>query len=334
MSQHKERVLSGVQPSGQLHLGNYFGAIRQHITLQHEHPGEAFYFIADYHSLTSIHDSELLKKYTTEVAVDYLALGLDPNKSTFYRQSDVPQVCELMWILSCVTGIGLLERAHSYKEKVQQGQKPSVGLFMYPELMTADILLVRATSVPVGQDQVQHLEMARDIAGSFNATFNSTVFPLPATKLDEASIVPGIDGRKMSKSYGNTIPIFAEEPELETKVSRVKTSPIPLGSPLDPDTDTVFALYQLVSTQDQTEDLRQRYSSGAIGYQQAKAELLKNLREFFEPFKDKRRELVRNLDIVEDVLQEGAKRARIEADQTLEIVRAGTGLGNLRHVTS
>ena len=185
------RVLSGVQPSGALHIGNYFGAIRQHIELQHEYPGESFYFIANYHALTTMHDRDTLIQQSWNVALDYLALGLDPSKATFYRQSDVPQVCELMWILSCVTGKGLLDRAVSFREKVERGINPTVGLFLYPELMAADILAVRSTMVPVGEDQEQNLEITRDIAGSFNAAFDKQVFPLPATRLNDASIVLG-----------------------------------------------------------------------------------------------------------------------------------------------
>jgi tryptophanyl-tRNA synthetase len=320
------RVVSGVQPSGSLHLGNYFGAIKQHIEIQHEYPGESFFFIADYHALTTIHDRQRLQRQSLAVALDYLALGLEPAKATFYRQSDVPQVCELMWILSCVTPKGLLNRAHSYKDKVQKGLRPSVGLFLYPELMAADILAMRATTVPVGKDQQQHLEMTRDIAESFNTTFQNTVFPLPDVLFNAAATVPGIDGRKMSKSYENAIPIFADDDELEAKVKHIKTASVPLGSPLSPNSDTVFALYRLVSTPEQQDSLFNRYLKGTVGYQQAKAELLENLKAFFEPFKAKRHELENDLDGVEDILREGARRARQEANETLEQVRDGVGL--------
>ena len=203
----KNRFLSGVQPSGKLHIGNYFGALRQHIALQEE--GEAFYFIANYHAMTSVQDSELLSQQTFEVALDYLALGLDPKKAVFFRQNDVPEVSELSWILSCVTGKGLLDRATSFKDKVQRGISPSMGLYTYPMLMAADILIYRSNVVPVGEDQIQHIEMTRDIAQSFNNTYEE-IFPLPSFKLDKGAKVPGIDGQKMSKSYGNTIEIFDE----------------------------------------------------------------------------------------------------------------------------
>ncbi|MCG3144282.1 MAG: Tryptophan--tRNA ligase [Gammaproteobacteria bacterium] len=320
------RVLSGVQPSGALHLGNFFGAIKQHIALQHEYPGESFYFIANYHALTTIHDADGLLKQSWSVALDYLALGLEPNKATFYRQSDVPQVCELMWILACVTGKGILDRGHAYKDKIEKGLTPSVGLFLYPELMAADILAVRSTIVPVGKDQEQHLEMARDIANSFNHVFQTDVFPTPVAKLNEAAIVPGIDGQKMSKSYENTISIFAEDDELEAKVMHIKTSSTALGAPLNPSGDTVFTLYSLVSTSDQRDEMRERYQSGDIGYQQAKIELLANLKTYFSPFKERRRALEEDLDQVEDILRDGARRARQEAVETVEMVREVIGL--------
>lgn len=326
------RVLSGVQPSGVLHLGVYFGATKQHIDLQNQYPGECFYFIADYHALTTVQDRELLHTYSRNVALDYLALGLDPNKATFYRQSDVTQVCELTWVFACVTGMGLLERAHAYKEKLQHGLRPSVGLFLYPVLMAADILAVRATTVPVGEDQGQHVEMTRDMAKSFNAAFGSQVFPLPAARLDITPTVPGIDGRKMSKSYDNAIPIFADEDELKTKVARIKTSALPLGSPIDPDSDIIFSLYSLVSTPDEQADMRSRYNSGSIGYRQAKAELLSKLKEFFEPFKEKRRELEQDLDAVEDILREGARRAGQEITETLQLVREAIGVGPYQEI--
>src|SRR5450631_1369978 len=213
----RPRILSGVQPSGKLHLGNYFGAIRQHIALQDE--GECFFFIADYHALTTIQIPVALRENVRAVALDYLALGLDPEKTAFFRQSDVPEVTELAWILSTVTGMGLLERAHSFKDKLARGIAATVGLFNYPVLMAADILIYRSNLVPVGQDQIQHIEMTRDMAGYFNTTW-AKVFPLPEARLDRAPIVPGTDGKKMSKSYGNTIDIFAEGPALKNAVMK------------------------------------------------------------------------------------------------------------------
>src|SRR5947208_897138 len=240
-----KRILSGVQPSGKLHLGNYFGAIKQHIALQNE--TQCFYFIADYHALTTIHDPQALRQNVRDVALDYLALGLDPKKALFFRQSDVPEVTELAWILATVTNMGLLERAVSYKEKLDRGIEASVGLFTYPVLMAADILIYRSHLVPVGKDQVQHLEMTRDMAVKFNLAFGK-VFPEPQAFIpehDHQAKVPGVDGQKMSKSYGNTIEIFAEGKPLEKTVMSIKTDSTPQGQPLNPETDTVFALYSL-----------------------------------------------------------------------------------------
>jgi tryptophanyl-tRNA synthetase len=322
------RVLSGIQPSGVLHVGNYFGATRQHIEYQDRFPGEAFYFIADYHSLTTVGDPQTLADQSRGVAIDYLALGLDSEKATFYRQSDVPEVTELTWVLSCVTGKGLLDRAVSYKDKVQQGINPSVGLFTYPMLMAADILIVRSTMVPVGQDQTQHLEITRDIAGSFNSAYNTDLFPMPDTLLNDAAIVPGIDGRKMSKSYDNAVPIFATEAEIKAKVKRVKTSSTALGDPIDPDTDTVFQLFRLFGHPDEVEELRNGYLAGEIGYGKSKEMLRSVMTGYFEPYRARREELENDPDYVEDVLREGAKRARAEARITLDRVREIVGLSS------
>lgn len=320
------RVLSGVQPSGILHIGNYFGAIKQHLKLQHEYPGEAFYFIADYHALTTVHDRDVLAKQTLDVAIDYLALGLDPAKSTFYRQSDVPQVCELMWILACVTGKGHLDRATSYKQKVAMGIEANLGLFLYPGLMASDILAVRATIVPVGEDQKQHLEITRNIAHSFNYTFKNHVLPLPVMRVNESAIVLGIDGQKMSKTYNNTIPIFSEGEELKSLVARIKTSPTPIGQPLDPETDIVFTLYKLVTDSNEIEALRERYVTGDIGYAEAKRLLSQKIDIYFADARQRRKELASKIDDVEDILRDGAKRASAEITETLEIVRECVGM--------
>jgi tryptophanyl-tRNA synthetase len=326
----KPRVLSGVQPSGLLHIGNYFGAIKQHIELQDAYAGEAFYFIADYHALTTTQDRALMQKQTLDVALDYLALGLDPAKATFYRQSDVPQVTELMWILACVAGIGELERATSYKDKIEQGLRPTVGLFLYPVLMAADILAPRSTIVPVGQDQVQHLEITRAIARSFNSTFKRQVFPEPQVKLNDAAIVPGLDGQKMSKSYDNTIPIFATDADWEGRVKRIKTDSTPKGSPLDPDTDTVFAIYRLVAPAEDVAQMRRDYLEGAVGYGDAKMRLLDALKAYFGPFRQRRVEMEADPNYVQGVLDEGAERAGSEIEETLEMVRDAAGLGAAR----
>src|SRR6516164_3399038 len=281
-----KRILSGVQPSGKMHLGNYFGAVKQHIALQTE--GTSFYFIADYHALTTIQDPQVLRDNTRDVALDYLALGLDPAKCTFFRQSDVPEVTELAWILSTVTNVGLLERAVSYKEKVEKGIEASVGLFTYPVLMASDILIYRSHVVPVGKDQVQHIEMTQDMAGKFNRAF-SEVFPIPTYRLDKESKVLGTDGQKMSKSYGNTIEIFAEGKPLRQRVMSIKTDSTPLGSPLNPETCNVFALYSLFATDAEQTELADRYRAGGIGYGDAKKLLLAKIDEHFAPAREKRK---------------------------------------------
>jgi tryptophanyl-tRNA synthetase len=325
----RKRILSGVQPSGKLHLGNYFGAIKQHIALQDQ--GEAFYFIADYHALTTTTDAKVLRENVRDVALDYLALGLDPRKATFYRQSDVPEVTELAWILATLTGMGLLERATSYKDKVQQGISPSVGLFTYPVLMAADILIVRSDVVPVGKDQVQHLEMTRDMAGYFNNTYGQ-VFPEPRELLGEAAVVPGTDKdkdgnpRKMSKSYGNTIEIFAEGKPLKKSVMGIVTDTLPPEAPKDPEPRIPYQLYKLFATPDEAAELADRYRAGGLGDGTAKQMLLEKIDAFFGPFREKRKQLAADRGYVDDVLLDGAKRARAEAQKTMEVVRSATGL--------
>src|SRR5262249_27102135 len=299
------RFLSGVQPTGKLHLGNYFGAVKQHIALQDE--GDAFYFIADYHALTTIQDARELRENTRDVAMDYLALGLDPAKCAFFRQSDVPQVTELSWILSTVTNMGLLERAVSYKEKVDKGIDASVGLFTYPILMAADILIVRSDRVPVGKDQVQHLEMTADIAGKFNRAYGD-IFPEPQPLIpnqERKAKAPGTDGQKMSKSYGNTIDFFAEGKALETAVMKnIKTDSTPLGQPLDPDKSTVFALYSLFASDAEKAALAADFRGGKIGYGDAKKLLKAKIDTYFAPFRDQRKELAARPQYVEDLPRE------------------------------
>jgi tryptophanyl-tRNA synthetase len=338
-----KRILSGVQPSGKLHLGNYFGAIRQHIDLQNE--GECFYFIADYHALTTIADlqPDPLQRATTlrdqshQVALDYLALGLDPDRVAFFRQSDVPEVTELAWILATVTGMGLLERAHSYKDKVDRGIAPSVGLFTYPVLMAADILIYRSDIVPVGKDQVQHLEMTRDMAGYFNNTFGVEVFPLPKVQLNQATAsVPGIDGQKMSKSYGNTIDIFAEGNALKKTVMSIVTDSTPVDAPKDVSKCNVGALYSLFATVAEMTKLASLYENPMedaaarngrpFGYGDSKKMLLDKINAYFGPYREKRKQLTTRPDDVEEVLRKGAKKARAEAQKTMELVRQAVGM--------
>jgi tryptophanyl-tRNA synthetase len=323
MEKKRLRILSGVQPSGKLHLGNYFGAIKQHIALQDE--AECFYFIADYHALTTVSDAEEMRARVRDVALDYLALGLDPAKAAYYRQSDVPEVTELAWILATVTNMGLLERAVSYKEKVDKGIEANVGLFTYPVLMAADILIVRSNVVPVGKDQVQHLEMTQDIAGKFNRAYGE-IFPIPNYRLDKESKVPGIDGQKMSKSYGNAIEIFAEGKALKKPVMGIVTDSKTVADPKDPATCTVFALYSMFATEAEKAALADRYRAGGMGYGEAKQMLLEKIDAYFSPFRERRKQLAADPEYVEGVLREGARRARAETEKTMALVREAVGL--------
>ena len=318
-----KRILSGVQPSGKLHLGNYFGAIKQHVALQNE--AECFYFVADYHALTTIHDAQALRQNVRDAALDYLALGLDPNKATFFRQSDVPEVTELAWILATVTNMGLLERAVSYKEKLDKGIEASVGLFTYPILMAADILIYRSHLVPVGRDQVQHIEMTQDMAGRFNRAYGE-IFPIPNYRLDKEAKVPGTDGQKMSKSYGNTIEIFAEGKALKKTVMSIVTDSKTVAEPKDPERCNVFALYSLFATEEEKAALAARYRAGGMGYAEAKTLLLEKINALFAPARERRQQLSQNPGFVEEVLRKGAQRARAEAQQTMALVREAVGL--------
>lgn len=318
------RILSGIQPSGKLHLGNYFGMMKPAIELQEQ--GEAFLFIADYHALTSVHDAAALRSMTRDVALDFLACGLDPEKTAFYRQSDIPEVQELAWLLSIITPMGLLERCHSYKDKVAKGLAASHALFAYPVLMAADILSVQSTVVPVGRDQKQHVEVTRDIALKFNARFGE-VFTIPEPSIrDAVAIVPGIDGQKMSKSYDNTLEIFGEPGPLKKRVMQIVTDSASLEDPKDPDRCTVFALYRLLSTDEEAAALAERYRAGGFGYGTAKKELLARIKAHFDPMRDRRAELEANPDFVEEVLQRGAHKARAETRKTLAAAREAVGL--------
>ena len=317
------RFLSGVQPSGKLHLGNYFGALKQHIALQDE--AEAFYFIANYHAMTTVQDKDLLAEQTLAVAMDYLALGLDPEKAVFFRQSDVPEVNELAWMLSAVTGKGLLDRATSFKDKVTRGITPSMGLYYYPMLMAADILIYRSTVVPVGEDQVQHLEMTRDMALAFNNAYGE-IFPLPTVRLDVGAKVPGLDGQKMSKSYDNTIEIFEEGKKLRKRVMSIVTDSTPLEEPKDPGACNVFSLYQLFSDEAEQEELREKYRTPGFGYGNAKQILFEKLDAYFAPYREERKRLEGDIGYVEGVLAEGGARARAEAQKTMRLVREAAGI--------
>lgn len=318
------RVLSGVQSSGILHLGNYLGAMKQHIELQHGN--ECFFFIANYHSLTTVQDRELQRKYTRDVALDYLSLGLDPTKACLFRQTDVPEVTELAWILSTVTGKGLLDRATSYKDKVERGLTPTMGLYSYPVLMAADILIYRSDLVPVGKDQVQHIEMTQDMATHFNTTYKRDVLKRPEAKLNEAQIVPGIDGQKMSKSYGNAINLFDPAESTRKRVMSIKTDSTPVEAPKNPDTCSVFALFRLMAPAEETAALRDRYLSSGMGYGEAKKMLAEVVERMLGPARQKREDLAKNLDYVEDVLATAGRRARAVARSVMAEVRDACGL--------
>jgi tryptophanyl-tRNA synthetase len=318
------RVLSGIQPSGKLHIGNYFGAMRQNLALQAEHEG--FYFIADYHALTNSPKPADIRQWTLDVAMDYLALGLDPKKTIFWRQSDVPEVTELTWFFSCVTPKALLERCTTYKDKVAQGLSPNQGLFTYPVLQAADILIFKSNLVPVGADQKQHLEITRDIAQFFNNVYGE-IFPLPKDHiLESVAVVPGIDGRKMSKSYGNAIEIFESESSVKKKIMSIVTDSTPVEDPKDPDKCNVFAMLKLFATPEETKEWEQKYRQGGIGYGHTKKRLVELMHEFFRPYRQKRQELESNPDKVEKILLDGAARARVVARQTINEVREAVGL--------
>jgi len=320
------RVLSGIQPSGRLHIGNYFGAMRQHLALQAEHEG--FYFIADYHALTTNPAPEDLRRRSLDVVMDYVALGLDTDKTVFWRQSDVPEVTELAWILSCVTPFGLLQRCTSYKDKVAQGLSPNHGLFAYPVLQAADILAYHSNIVPVGADQKQHIEVTRDIAQRFNNIYGPVLTIPEDYILEDVAVVPGLDGRKMSKSYDNTIEIFEPENSIKKKIMRIKTDSTPVEDPKDPSRCNVFALLKLVAEPDEIADWDRKYRAGGVGYGTVKKRLAELMTAYFRPYRDKRAELEQDLDAVRDVLAHGAARARTVARETLDAVRQATGLGD------
>jgi tryptophanyl-tRNA synthetase len=318
------RVLSGIQPTGRFHWGNYFGAIRQYIALQDNE--QAFYFIADLHALTTVHEPELLAEYSHDAAVELLALGLDPKRATLFRQSDVPEVSELTWLLMTVTQMHLLEKCHAYKDKKAKGLPADAGLFTYPVLMAADILLYDSDVVPVGADQVQHIEVTRDIAARFNAMYGE-VLTLPKAHVVEATAkVPGIDGEKMSKSYGNAIEVFEEPKKLRKKIMSIQTDSKPVEAPKDPETSSIFALYKLFANPEQQEQLAQRYRAGGMGYGEAKQSLYEVSLAYFAEARERRADLLANEAKVNDILADGAKKARKKGREVLDRVRKATGL--------
>jgi tryptophanyl-tRNA synthetase len=318
------RILSGIQPSGVLHIGNYFGMMKPAIALQAE--GEALYFIADYHALTSLRDPEALRENSQRVALDFLACGLDPDRATLFRHSDVPQVTELAWILSTVAPMGLLERATSYKDKLARGLPATVGLFNYPVLMAADILIYDSDLVPVGKDQKQHIEITRDLAVKMNETFGQ-IFKLPEARIRAATeTVPGIDGQKMSKSYGNNIDIFGDEKEMRKRVMSIVTDSTPVEAPKDPAQSTIFKLYSLVASKDEITAMREQFLKGGTGYGDFKKQLFAKLWEYFAPMRKRREEILADKPYIDDVLDKGATRANEIADQVMNRVREAVGL--------
>ncbi|HEY1405396.1 MAG TPA: tryptophan--tRNA ligase [Spirochaetota bacterium] len=318
------RVLSGIQPSGTLHIGNYFAMMKPMIESQSAN--ELFCFIVNYHALTSLEDPVKLRTNTIEAAIDFLALGLDPQQCYFWVQSDIPEVQELTWFLACQTSLGLLDRSHSYKDKLAKGLTASAGLYTYPVLMASDILMLQANIVPVGKDQKQHLEIARDIALRFNHIYGDT-FTIPEPRIDDnVAVIPGLDGQKMSKSYGNTIEIFEEEKSLRKKIMSIKTDSTPVEEPKNPDTCNLFSLYSLVATDEQREDMRKRYLAGGTGYGAVKTELFERMRDYFAPYREKRNALAADKDGVRKILRMGADKTREVAMKTINTVRERVGI--------
>ena len=317
------RILTGIQTSGTLHIGNYFGAMKPILDLQGK--GEVFVFLADLHALTSLQDAEAMRRNSRDATLDFLACGLDPVNTLFWRQSDVPEHSELMWILSTVTPMGLMERMVSYKDKVEKGIGANVGLFTYPILQAADILLYDADVVPVGKDQKQHLEATRDIAGKFNQAYGDTL-KLPEPQISEdVAVIPGTDGAKMSKSYGNTLDIFGDEKALRKKVMGIVTDSAPLEAPKDPSTNTVFHLYKLFAEPAEVKRMEDDFRAGGVGYGEFKKRLFEAMWEYFAPMRARREEILARPGYLDEVLMDGARRAREIAGGTLDRVRKAVG---------
>ncbi len=318
------KIFSGIKPTGRPHLGNYLGAIRQHIKLQEEN--ECIFFVADYHALITMRDAEKLREYRRGIVLDYLALGLDPERTTFFFQSDVPEHAELSWILSTLAPQGLLERAHAWKDAKEKGNREmNVGLFTYPVLMAADILLYQADAVPVGKDQKQHIEIARDLAEKFNNAFGET-FKLPEPMIeDDVATVRGVDGQKMSKSYGNTISIFADEKTLKKQIMSIQTQSLDLEQPMPIEDDLILEYYEQISSSEELAELKAKYRAGGFGYGGAKKALLEKYLDFFAEARAKREEL-ENSSQIEAIMEAGAQKARKEAQATMELVYKNTGL--------
>ncbi len=319
------RILSGIQPSGQLHIGNYFGAMRPMIDLQTQ--GDGYYFIADYHAMTSVTSPDVLRQNVKDVALDFLACGLDPDKAVFFRQSDIPEVNELAWILSTICPMGLLERCHSFKDKTARGIAATHGLFAYPVLMAADILLYDSQVVPVGKDQKQHVEVTRDLAGKLNERCGEGTVVVPEPRIQESTaVVPGLDGQKMSKSYGNTLPLFGEEKALRKTIMRMPTDSTPVEAPKPKENSTLLALYKLFASPEEYAAMEASYDAGGTGYGHYKGQLFDAYWDHFAEARTKRAELAAHPDHVEAVLKAGAEKARAVASKTLDRVRHAIGL--------
>jgi tryptophanyl-tRNA synthetase len=320
-----KRILSGIKPTGAPHLGNYFGMMKPCIALQDA--GEAFYFIADYHALTSVRDAAALREYTRGVALDFLACGLDPSRAVIFRQSDVPEHTELAWILSCVTPMPMLENCHAFKDHLAKNKTPNHGLFAYPVLMAADILLYDSNVVPVGRDQKQHVEVTRDVASIMNRTFGEGLFVIPEPSIiPQVATVIGLDGQKMSKSYDNTIPLFAEEKPLRKKIMSIVTDSTPVEASKDPENSTIVALYRLFASESDVAKMEQDFRAGGFGYGDFKKRLFEALWEYFRPMRERRSNLAADQSYLDTVLRDGAERARAVATQTMDRVRRATGL--------
>lgn len=321
----KKILLSGIQPSGKPHVGNYFGMMKQMIDLQDAH--QSFFFIPDYHALNSVQDAKVLKENILDLVIDFLAIGFDPKQSVIFKQSDVSEHTELAWIFDTITPMAYLERSHAYKDAEANKKEITVGVFNYPMLMAADILLYDTEVVPVGQDQKQHVEYARDAAQKFNHIFKTEIFKLPESKImSEVAVVPGTDGRKMSKSYGNTIPLFASLEEITKAVMSIQTDSKGIEESRNPDEDNVFKLHKLFASNDELLTLRERYEKGGLSHKESKEMLIKNVDAFIAPLREKRTKLADDTEYVLDVLKEGGKRAKQKAEKKMEVVREAIGV--------
>jgi tryptophanyl-tRNA synthetase len=319
-----KRILSGIKPTGRPHIGNYFGMMRPAIEWQER--GEAYYFIADYHALTTVHDPASLREFTKGVALDFLACGLDPEKAVLFRQSDVPEVTELTWLLSCITPMPMLENCHAYKDQLAKGKVPSHGLFAYPVLMAADILIYDSDIVPVGRDQKQHVEITRDLAEKMNRTFGEILRVPEASILPNVATIPGLDGQKMSKSYGNTIGLFEEEKALKKKIMGIVTDSTPVEAPKDPNGSSIVDLYRLFASEEAVAQMESDFRAGGFGYGDFKKRLLSSIWDYFAPMRARRAELESDSEYVDKVLRSGAERARAVACQSIRRVRRAVGI--------